>query len=62
MDAKLSGQFINATEFGYGTRCTTTLWCSEAGDIEFAECTYDEAGNATGEVVEQFKAEVIPAI
>jgi len=51
----LSSPFIVSPR--YGTRSSTVLAVSRAGDVTFSERTFDAAGRATGDVVEQFSIE-----
>jgi uncharacterized protein with NRDE domain len=52
----LSAPFIQTSE--YGTRCSTTVLWSYAGDVEFCERSFDSQGNATGTVRYRFRVSV----
>ncbi len=54
MDELLSAQFITAGEYGYGTRSSTTLWLTAAGEVAWCERLFDEAGVETGRHAEAF--------
>lgn len=48
----LSAPFIQTRE--YGTRCSTTVLWTYAGDMEFCERSFDSLGNTTGTVRYRF--------
>jgi len=52
----LSSPFIVSPR--YGTRSSTVVALSRAGDVTFSERTFDAAGRATGDVVERFSIEI----
>jgi uncharacterized protein with NRDE domain len=51
----LSPRFILGSE--YGTRCSTVLMVSAAGEVVFRERSFDAAGEACGDVVHSFRVE-----
>lgn len=53
MEQVLSAQFIQAGE--YGTRSSTTMWTSDAGEVSWRELSFDQRGKVTSTCQEQFE-------
>ena len=53
MEQVLSAQFIQAGE--YGTRSSTTLWTSDAGEVNWRELSFDPQGQVTSTCQERFE-------